>query len=190
MSFPKMDVIETQRLLLRPWKEEDLDPYFQLNQDPKVLEFLPGPLSHNQVAEFIKKMNAQLEKKRYTLWATELKETQEFIGFIGLNEVDFEAHFTPAVEIGWRLDSRYWGKGYSTEGANAALEYGFNKLGLSEIVAFTVLENKRSIRVMEKMGMIRDFEGDFRHPKLALEHRLSQHILYRTLSVSYLKLVY
>ena len=118
-------------------------------------------------------------EKGFCLWAVELKSTGEFIGFIGLNYVDWPAHFTPAVEVGWRLGSQFWGHGYATEGAKAAVDFGFKKCGLKEIVSFTVPANIRSIKVMERIGMKRDLDGDFAHPKLPDDHRLSKHILYR-----------
>ena len=144
-----------------------------------MIEFLLGPLTLEQSNNFIKTVNIHQDKYGYALWATELKETGELIGFIGLNYTDWEAHFTPAVEVGWRLGSQYWGKSYATESAKAALEYGFNKIGLKEIVSFTVPKNIRSIRVMEKIGMARDLQGDFAHPRLEPDHKLSKHILYR-----------
>lgn len=109
----------------------------------------------------------------------EEKVKSQFIGFIGLNLIKWEAPCGQSVEVGWRLGSQYWNKGYATEGARACLQYGFNQCGLQEIVAFTVLPNIRSARVMEKIGMIRDLNGDFAHPNLPLDHRLSKHILYR-----------
>ncbi|MDI9818331.1 MULTISPECIES: GNAT family N-acetyltransferase [unclassified Legionella] len=174
-----MNIIETERLILRTWKEEDIKIYYQINQDPRVIEFLPGSLSLEQAGDFITRMGIQFDQYGYTLWAVELKETGEMIGFTGLNYPTFKSHFTPAVEIGWRLSSLHWGKGYATEGANASLDYGFNQCGFKEIVAFTVPLNKRSIRVMEKIGMNRDLDGDFAHPKFKLDHRLSRHVLYR-----------
>ncbi len=125
-----MKIIETERLILRTWQQEDAEAYFQINQDPKVIECLRGPMNMEQVNDFILAVNNHGDKHGYTLWATELKETKELIGFIGLNYTDWEAPFTPAVEIGWRLGSQYWGKGYATEGAKAALDFGFNKIGL------------------------------------------------------------
>ncbi|NCT56545.1 MAG: GNAT family N-acetyltransferase [Legionella sp.] len=116
-----------------------------------------------------------------------MKETGELIGFIGLNYTDWESHFTPAVEVGWRLGSQYWGKGFASEGAKASLEYGFKQCGLKEIVSFTVPANIRSIRVMEKIGLKRDLNGDFSHPKLAADHPLSQHILYWLTADEYLQ---
>ena len=174
-----MKMIETDRLILRTWREEDAEPYFYLNQDPKVIEFLRGPLSMDQVKDFMTVTNEHQEKYGYSLWASVLKESNEFIGFIGLNYIDWKAHFTPAVEVGWRLALQYWGKGFATEGAKAALDFGFRECGLTEIVSFTVPANVRSIHVMEKIGMKRDFNGDFAHPKLPVDHPLSQHILYR-----------
>lgn len=172
-------IIETERLILRTWEKEDAEAYFQINQDPKVIEFLLGPLTMEQVNDFILQMNSQSDKRGYAAWAVCLKETSELIGFIGLNYIEWESPFTPAVEVAWRLGSQFWGRGYATEGAKAALEYGFKNCGLKEIIAITVPANVRSIRVMEKIGLKRDFNNDFAHPKLSIDHPLSQHILYR-----------
>jgi len=172
-------IIETERLILRTWKKADAKPYFRINQDLRVIECLRGPLTMQQVNDFIEATNHQWSNRGYTLWAAELKATAEFMGFIGLNYTAWEAHFTPAVEVGWRLGSQYWGKGYATEGAKASLNYGFQICGLEEIVSFTVPANVRSIRVMEKIGLKRDLKGDFAHPKLPADHPLSVHILYR-----------
>lgn len=172
-------IIETERLILRTWRKEDANSYFQINQDPKVTEFLLGALTMEQVNDFILAVNHHQDRHGYTLWAACLKETDELMGFIGLNDTRWESHFTPAVEVGWRLGSQYWGKGFATEGAKACLEYGFKQCDLKEIVSFTVPANVRSIRVMEKIGLKRDLNGNFAHPKLAADHPLSQHILYR-----------
>ncbi len=174
-----MKVIETDRLILRTWKEEDRDAYWQINQDPKVIEFLLGSMSKAQVESFIQNCNKGFEEKGFCLFATELKTSHEMIGFIGLSGTQWEAHFTPAVEVGWRLGSQYWGMGYATEGAKAVLEYGFHTLALDEIVSFTAMLNTRSIQVMERIGMKRDVRDDFVHPKLDLQHPLSKHVLYR-----------
>ncbi|KTD66067.1 GNAT family N-acetyltransferase [Legionella shakespearei] len=174
-----MRLLKTSRLILRPWLEKDKEPFLHMNQDNKVLEFLAGPMSQEQVNDFMEYQNQQLKDRQYMLWAAELQETGELIGFIGLNYFDKPAHFSPAVEIGWRLGSQYWGLGYATEGALASLEYGFNPLGLDEIVAFTVPDNLRSRNVMEKIGMVHDEEGSFAHPRLDPNHKLSQHVLYR-----------
>jgi RimJ/RimL family protein N-acetyltransferase len=174
-----MTVIETERLILRTWKDDDVDGYYRINQDLKVIEFLRGPLTRQEVAEFIALENQQFEQLQFTLWAAEEKSTGKLIGFIGLNSPKWESHFTPCVEIGWRLGSEYWGKGYATECAKAVLKYGFEIIGLKEIVSFTVPANTRSIRVMEKIGMKRDFNGNFAHPCLSVDHKLSKHILYK-----------
>jgi len=174
-----MKVIETDRLILRTWKEEDIDKYYQINQDPKVIEFLLGPYTIERVKNFIILRNEQFELLGYTLWAVEEKSSGELMGFIGLDTMEWEAPFTPCVEIGWRLGSQYWGKGYAAEGAKAVLEYGFDVVGLDEIVSITVPQNIRSIRVMERIGMKRDLNGDFAHPLLPKDHPLSKHVLYR-----------
>ncbi|MBU0743923.1 MAG: GNAT family N-acetyltransferase [Gammaproteobacteria bacterium] len=175
-----MKIIETERLVLRTWKDDDILPYFKINQDPKVIEFLSGgAMTMDEVKTFIDLMNQQFIKFKYTFWAIEEKSSGKLIGWIGLNQPGWQAHFTPCIEIGWRLGSEYWGKGYASEGAKAALKYGFKEIGLKEIIAFTVPANLRSIKVMEKIGMCRDLDGDFAHPKLPAGHPLSLCILYR-----------
>ena len=180
-------IIETDRLILRTWEEKDIEPYFLINQDPKVLKYLASPLTPKQSRNFIESMNAQQDKKNYTLWAVEIKKFAKFIGFIGLNHTDFDAPLCPAVEIGWRLDSQHWGNGYAPEGAKACLDYGFNKIGLKEIVSFTVPSNVNSLKVMEKIGLKRDFRNNFDHPKLSQDHPLSKHVLYRLTKDDFLK---
>jgi len=161
--------------------QNDAEAYFLINQDPQVIEFLRGSLTMQQVCDFILAANKHQDELGYTLFAAELKESEQLIGFIGLCHTDyfFPEYGTSAVEVGWRLGSQYWNKGYATEGAKACLEYGWNRVGLSEIIAFTVPANLRSLRVMERIGMIRDLNGDFAHPKLEPDHRLSKHVLYR-----------
>lgn len=174
-------MIKTKRLILRQWCEEDSEPFAQLNGDLRVRQYFPGLLSRQESDNSIKNMADHVQRCGWGLWAAALIQTGEFIGFIGLQEVCFSAHFTktPAVEIGWRLAFNHWGKGYATEGAQAALQYGFETLKLKEIVSFTVLENMRSRHVMEKIGMHRDPRDDFDHPKLSEGHPLRRHVLYR-----------
>ncbi len=174
-----MKILETERLILRTWKDADKIDYYRINQDPKVIEHLPGSITVEESSTFADKTNLKQSERGFCLWAAELKITKEFIGFIGLNYTDWPAHFTPAVEVGWRLGSPFWGNGYATEGAIASLNFGFNKCGLNEIVSFTVPANIRSIKVMERIGMKHDLEGDFAHPNLPADHRLSKHVLYR-----------
>ena len=173
-------IIETERLILRTWNRQDAEAYYLINQDDNVMEFLPKPsLTMSQVNDFISRMNIQMTKHDHTLWAVEIKETKEMIGFVGLNYTDWKSSFTPAVEVGWRLGSQYWGKGYATEGAKASIDYGFNKINLKEIISFTVPENIKSINVIKKLGLKEDIKAAFAHPKLPKNHLLSRHVLYR-----------
>ncbi len=165
-------MITTERLKLRAWRKNDIEKYYSINQDEKVLEFLPGAMSLSEVENFIRKQNDNLEKYNYCLWAVQKEE--ELIGFIGLNYTDF----LDKVEIGWRLGSQYWGNGYATEGAKACLCYGLDQLKIENIISFTVPDNKRSINVMEKIALRRAPLLDFKHPKLSSDHRLSNHIVY------------
>ncbi|KTD04820.1 acetyltransferase [Legionella geestiana] len=174
-----MNIIETERLILRTWEEGDVSNYYSLNQDPKVVEFLLNMTSISQAQTFIEKMNHQFHAHGYTLFALEEKQSGKLIGFAGLNAPAWSEKFTPCVEIGWRLSSAFWGNGYATEAAKAVLAYGFKTCALEEILAWTVPENFKSIRVMEKIGMARDLKSDFNHPEIPESHRLSKHILYR-----------
>jgi RimJ/RimL family protein N-acetyltransferase len=174
-----MTLIETDRLILRTWKEEDLLPFAHLNQDPLVMEFFPKTLAYSETEAMLERLKQKFASDGFSFMAAELKETNEFIGFIGLNKPMFEAPFMPAIEIGWRIGSRYWNKGYATEGAKAALEYGFQTLALKEIVSFTAEINIKSRRIMEKIGMHQDHAGTFDHPVLSDDHPLKKHVLYR-----------
>lgn len=174
-----MNVIETNRLILRTWGDNDINDYYLLNQDPKVVEFLLKMSSIEQSKEFIECMNDQFHARGYTIFAMEEKQSGILIGFTGLNAPKWHAHFTPCVEIGWRLSSKFWGNGYATEAARSVLDYGFKECALKEILAWTVPANLRSIRVMEKIGMEHDINGDFNHPEVPEGHELSKHILYR-----------
>lgn len=174
-----MKFIETERLILREWLSEDIDSLVEINQDPKVVEFLAGPRSEEETREMVEKIQKHFKKHGFGLFACVVKETSECIGFVGLNIPDFDAPFMPAVEIGWRISSKVWGKGYAPEAAKAVLDAGFMHYGLKEIVSFTVPANERSIRVMEKIGMKRDPKGDFQHPNLPDGHPLKHHVLYR-----------
>lgn len=172
-------MIETPRLILRRWRPEDLEPYAALNADPEVMRYFPATLSLEETRANLKLIEEKFEKQGFSFFATELKSTGEMIGFVGLNIPGFEAHFTPCVEIGWRLARKHWGQGYATEGALASLRYGFETLGLGEIVSFTAVQNAPSRRVMEKIGMRQDPGGDFDHPRVPEGHPLRRHVLYR-----------
>jgi len=172
-------VIKTNRLVLRHWKPEDLGPFAMLNADPLVREYFSSTLNRQESDRIAKLISDEIDKNGYGFWAISVPHVSDFVGFVGIRPVDFEAHFTPAVEIGWRLAHEFWGKGYATEGATAALKYGFQTLNLDEIVAFTAVANARSRNVMQKIGMHRLAEDDFDHPQLAVDDKLRRHVLYR-----------
>ena len=138
MQLSMLTIFETNRLIIRTWRPEDRAPFLKINQDPKVMEFLRAPFTPEDLEEFLHRMETHNAQFHYMAWAVELKATGALIGTIGLYNVRFQAHFTPAVEILWRLGSEYWGQGLATEGAQATLDYGFNTLHLPEIIAFTV----------------------------------------------------
>ncbi len=171
--------LRTKRLWLRPWRDGDLDAFASMNADPEVMEYFPAPLSRDESAASMARYRAHFDEHGFCFWAVELCGDSRFAGALGLSIPRFVAHFTPCVEIGWRLAREHWGRGYATEGAKAALRDGFARLGLEEIVAFTVPPNLRSRRVMEKLAMRRSVEDDFDHPLLAPEHPLRRHLLYR-----------
>jgi ribosomal-protein-alanine N-acetyltransferase len=143
------------------------------------MEHFPGLLTRRQSDELVEKIEAGFEANGFGLWALEVRGSGEFIGFTGLAVPEFEAHFTPAVEVGWRLARSAWGSGYATEAARAALGFGFGEVGLAEVVSFTVPANRRSRAVMERIGMGRDPRDDFDHPSLPVGHPLRPHVLYR-----------
>lgn len=177
MKLPRE--LPTDRLLLRWWKPEDRAPFYQLNADPAVNEFLTGPFTRDESDHVAARIETHFEQHGFGWWAVEIPERVPFIGFVGLSVPHYKAPFTPCVEVGWRLDREYWGQGYATEAARAALKFGFETLKLDEIVAMTVPANHRSRNVMEKLGMTRDPADDFDHPLLPADHRLSRHVLYR-----------
>jgi RimJ/RimL family protein N-acetyltransferase len=169
----------TDRLRLRRWLPTDRESFAALNADRRVMEHLPGPLSRAESDAMVARIEAHFSRHDFGQWAVEIPTVASFVGFIGLSVPGFEAHFTPCVEIGWRLAAEYWGRGYATEGAAAALAIAFDVIGLDEVVSFTVPENVRSRRVMERIGMMHDPTDDFDHPMLPEGHRLRRHVLYR-----------
>jgi RimJ/RimL family protein N-acetyltransferase len=171
--------IRTERLLLRRWRDADRAPFAAMNADPRVMEHFPALLSPHESDARVEHICAHFDRHGYGAWAVEIPGVTHFAGFVGLTVPQFEAHFTPAVEIGWRLAAEHWGRGYATEGARAALDFGFTHLKLAEIVSFTVPANTRSRRVMEKLGMTHDPREDFDHPNVADGHPLKRHVLYR-----------
>lgn len=171
--------LTTERLCLRPWRREDLPHFAALNADPRVMEHFSKLLTCEESDRQAAGAVAHCQKHGFGPWAVEVVGVADFIGFVGLSIPTFEAHFTPCVEIGWRLAFEHWGHGYATEAARAATDHGFRSLGLDEIVAFTVPANWRSIRVMQHLGMTRSAADDFDHPRLPPGHSLRRHVLYR-----------
>jgi len=174
-----MEVLRSARLILRTWDVDDLAPLYALNQDPRVHEFLPGPMSMAQAEVFTINHNALQAAQGMCYWALELVKSGELVGFAGLKPHTAGLPFAPCVDIGWRLGVAHWGKGLASEAARACLAHGFGPLELNEIVSFTVPENLCSRRVMENIGMQRITDGDFDHPALDPGHRLARHVLYR-----------
>jgi ribosomal-protein-alanine N-acetyltransferase len=171
--------IRTPRLQLRRWRETDRDAFAALNADSRVREFFSGTLTRAESDAAADRNAAHFDEHGYGWWAVEIPGIIEFAGCVGLSRPRFEAHFTPCVEIGWRLAATYWGRGYATEAAHAAVDYGFEILALDEIVSFTVPANQRSRRVMKKLGMSHDPADDFDHPLLPEGDPLRRHVLYR-----------
>lgn len=176
MDSPK---IVTERIVLRTWLPGDSEPFAAMNADAEVMEHFPSPLGHSESDQLIDRIMEEFERNGFGLWAIELRDEGRFAGFTGLSVPGFEAHFTPAVEVGWRLARWSWCHGYATEAATAALDFGFVDRGLKEIVSFTSVDNVRSQAVMRRLGMTSDPAEDFDHPSLPPGHRLRRHVLYR-----------
>ncbi|KNF08350.1 acetyltransferase, GNAT family [Gottschalkia purinilytica] len=171
-----MIYIETERLILRDWKQSDLEEFRKINSDEVVMEYFPKTLSEQETDAMYEAIQKEFEEYNYGLYAVEVKENKEFIGLIGFHRATFDSDFTPCVEIGWRLKKEAWGKGYATEGAKACLKYGFEQLGFEEIYSFTAKINTRSQNVMKKLGM--NYVKDFNHPKVESDSVLYKHVLY------------
>jgi RimJ/RimL family protein N-acetyltransferase len=173
------DQLYTARLTLRSWKDEDRQPYSELAADAVVMQYLM-PLATRETSDaWIDRQCARFAEHGFGYWAVELRETGQLVGAVGLSRVTFEAHFTPAVGVGWRLARRYWGYGYASEAAAAAMTFGFEDLRLDEIVAVTVPANTRSQQVMRRLGMTYSSADDFDHPRLPHGDPLRRHVLFR-----------
>jgi RimJ/RimL family protein N-acetyltransferase len=171
--------LHTPRLLLRRWRQADREPFATLNADPVVMEHFPAPLRREESDALADRIESGFEERGWGLWAVEVPGAAAFVGFVGLNPATFDAPFTPAVEVGWRLAREHWGHRYATEGARAALRFGFDELAVDEIVSFTTHGNTRSRRVMERLGMRRDPADDFDNPNVPPGDPLRLHVLYR-----------
>ena len=175
-----MKAIETERLLLRPWRNADLDALAEMNADERVMEHFPSTSSREQSKASMAGIRGHFDQYGYGFWAVEVKGGDPFIGFVGLRRlVAFDVHFTPAVEIGWRLAHASWRQGYASEAASASLRFAFLELGLDEVVSFTSTANHRSRAVMERIGMHHAAVDDFDHPHLPEGHPLRCQVLYR-----------
>ena len=177
--------IATPRLLLRPWNERDLPAFAAMNADVRVMEFMPKLLDRTESDALAARIVEHFNRHGFGFWAVEVPTVTSFAGFVGLSIPRFQAHFTPCVEVGWRLAYEQWGHGYATEAARAAIDFGFTNAGLAQIVSFTVPDNLRSRRVMQRVGMTHLPADDFEHPNLAEGHRLRRHVLYRLQQVDW-----
>lgn len=176
-------MIETKRLILRQWKESDFEPFIKMGLDQDVMQFFPNLLTPQESLNLIQKISLLIDENGWGFWAIELKESHEFIGFIGLHNQPQQFDFSPCVEIGWRLAKEFWKQGYATEGAKAVLDYAFNVLNLDKVVSFTASINKPSETVMKRLGMQK--VKNFDHPKVPFNHELRAHVLYEITKASF-----
>ncbi|NCT40412.1 MAG: GNAT family N-acetyltransferase [Alphaproteobacteria bacterium] len=171
-------ILETDRIILREWQDKDRAPFARMNADPVIMEYLPRSLTEADSNKLVDRFIKHYDKNGYGIYVLERKEDGAFMGATGLQDVPFKAAFTPAIEIAWRLDYDFWGKGYASEAAAGVLKHGLEDHGMDEIVAFTVFDNKRSIGVMEKIGMKKVKGGEFQYPTLPKDHPLGSFVLY------------
>ena len=174
----KIIEIETDRLLLRQWRESDFKPFAAINVDERVMEFFPSLLSKEESDERANICKSLIAERGWGFWALEDKLSGQFIGFTGLHIPSYDLPFSPCVEIGWRLSPKFWGQGLVTEAAKSAMNVAFKKLNLDEIVSFSVKDNYRSLAVMERLGMVKQ-QANFEHPALPVGHKLREHVLYK-----------
>lgn len=179
--------LETDRLYLRQWQKTDFKPFAEMNSSKDVMEYFPKLLSEEESNAMASKCQSLIEEIGWSFWAVSLKDTDAFIGFVGLNQPHQDLPFNPCVEIGWRLGKDFWGYGYATEAANACLKFAFEELKLDEIVSFTAKINKRSQRVMERLKM-KDTRKNFLHPALEATDPLAEHVLYKLSQEEWMKI--
>lgn len=171
--------LRTDRLILRRWQHGDREAFAAMNADPEVMEHFPATLTRDESDAFVDRIEAAFGDRGFGLWALEIAGTGQFIGFTGLSVPRFQTHFTPAVEVGWRLCRSSWGHGYASEAARCALGFAFDEVGLREVVSFTTTSNVRSQAVMRRIGMTHDPADDFDHPRMEESHPLRRHVLWR-----------
>ena len=170
--------LETNRLILRNWTDKDFEYFYALNSDPVVMEYFPKTLDRRESDELANKARSLIEENGWGFWACELKGCSEFMGFVGLNSPDYDLPFGPCIEVGWRFAKKYWGHGYATEAGMASLNYAFTQLNVEEVVSFAVANNRKSIAVMERLGMS-NMNSNFSHPKVPENSLLREHVLYK-----------
>jgi ribosomal-protein-alanine N-acetyltransferase len=173
----QLSVLTTPRLILRHWRDDDVEPFIKMNADAEVMRYFPSTQTPEETLTLIARIKAHFTDYGYGPFAVERKDNGRFIGFTGLFHPTFKSHFTPCVEIGWRLSKENWRQGFATEAAKACLQHGFTDIGLKEIYSFTAKLNLPSINVMKKTGM--NYMGEFEHPNLADGHVLKTHVLYK-----------
>jgi RimJ/RimL family protein N-acetyltransferase len=169
-------IFKSERLGFRNWTNDDLEEFAKLNSDKAVMEHFPEILSKKEVGKFIDRLKKHYAHNGFTYYATEILETKELIGMIGLAFQEYKTNFTPAIDIGWRLKRKAWGKGYATEGANRCLKYAFDELGINKIIAVCTIKNKKSENVMKKIGMTKI--GEFNHPEMKKHPAYEKHFCY------------
>jgi ribosomal-protein-alanine N-acetyltransferase len=179
--------LRTPRLRLRQWVDADLEPFAALNADRDVMQHLPGPLGPQESDALAAVRRAAIAEHGYGMWAVEVIDGAPFVGMVGLAEPEFEARFTPAVTVGWRVAREHWGRGYASEAARAAVAFGFESLGLEEILSWTRVTNAASRRVMERIGMTREAADDFDHPLRSPDDPTRPHVLYRLRRADWLR---
>jgi len=170
---------ETDRLILRPFRDEDRDPWAAMNADPEVMRHFPAPLTRAEADTVIDRVNGKIAETGVGFWALERKSDRAFLGFAGLNRNGHEN--LPVFgewEVGWRLARHAWGQGYATEAGAFALAHGLEIMGLSRILAYTARSNGPSERVMQRLGMTRAADLDFDHPAVPEDHPVRPHIVY------------
>lgn len=171
--------LETERLILRRLRPDDVEAFAAMNADPEVMRYFPGCLDRTETEALVERMDAHFDRHGFGWWVVEVPDVTSFVGFVGLMRPAFHAHFTPCVEVGWRFVRHAWGQGYATEAGRASVDFAFDHLSIDEVVSMAVADNRRSTRVMERLGMSRRPQDDFGHPKLPFEHPLRRHVLYR-----------
>ncbi|MBV8489325.1 MAG: GNAT family N-acetyltransferase [Candidatus Eremiobacteraeota bacterium] len=179
IATPVTPAIETPRLRLRGWRDDDVEPWAKMNADPRVMEYFVSPTPRETSYEQAARMRQWLHEHGYGWFVIELKDRAGFAGIVAIDDVRYEVPFQPRREIGWRLPVATWGRGYATEAARALLGYAFETLHWDSVVSFTTARNERSRRVMERLGMTHDPAENFEHPRVPEGHPIRPHVLYR-----------